>query len=421
VTLSGLSAFLADTALERVEILAHLAAGAGCLAFGATLLARHDRTRLHARVGQLVVVLGFAIACRALHWATGNAALVPAMQLGFALFPLPLALTFETLLARPLHLPAKIVLLAGTIGFGVAGLTAAPGASGGLGDALVAYHTLVVGYLGALALVRRGELEPGPQRSLVGAALIVCALSLPLMATDWLTSAAFRVPRLGAVPALLLLFFGGAAVHTAGESRLRASLYRLGATLGFTTLLAGAIVLALGRAAIADALVVATVLVAAALAFEPLRHYLSVSRLQRTDVLLRRLGELPAGDLDALVDGLRRWPELEGLCRVHPDPDLIDDPARLAAKLAGLGAMVARGELKERLARAPAPAPVEQRLLEELAFLMDSHEVDHLALLDARGEFLGVRFAMGAEPELYRPALAIIAALARGGQEVTHA
>jgi hypothetical protein len=403
---------LADTALARVEILAHLAAGAGCLAFGAILLARADRTRLHARVGQLVVVLGFAMACRALSWATGHAALVPLFQVGFALFPLPLALTFETLLERPLHLPAKIVLLAGTVGFGVLALCGRGGAAG-FDAALVAYHTAIVGYLGALALLRRGQLPRGPQRSLVGAALIVCALSLPLMATDWLPQAAFRLPRLGAVPALLLLFFGGAAVHTVGEWRLRASVYRLGATFGFATLLAGAIVLALGRAALADALVIATVLAAAALAFEPLRHYLSVSRLQRTDVLLCRLGELPVGDLDALVAGLRRWPELDGLQRVRPDPDLIDDPARLAAKLVELGAMVARGELRRRLARPATLAPGEQRLFEELAFLMDSHEVDHLALLDARGEFLGVRFAMGTEPALYRPALAIIAALAR--------
>jgi hypothetical protein len=209
-------------------------------------------------------------------------------------------------------------------------------------------------------------------------------------------------------------------VHTAGAWRLRASLARLAAAFGFAAVLGGAIVVALGRAALPDAAAVALVLVAAALAFEPMRHYLSVSRPSRTDVLLRRLGELPAGDLDALCARLAAWPELERLVRVRPEPTLVDAPAAIAAHLARLGKRVSRADVRTHLARARSAE--ERRALEQLDFLMDGHEVDHLALLDGRGEFLGVRFAMGTEPALYRPALAIIAALARtAAPETNHA
>ena len=396
----------------RLEILSNLGAGIGCLAYSALLLARSDRTLLHARVGLFLAVLGSAMTTRALAWATGSSGLTHLMLVGFGLFPLPLALYFETLLRRPLHLPAKLALLLATAFFIIGGWTTWAVARPGFVVALVAYHTLVVGYLGALAALAYRRLARGPLRSLVGASLVVCALSLPLMVTDWLELAAVHLPRLGALPTLLLLFLAGASIHTAGESRLRSSFRRLVATLLFGALLAAGIVVALaGRLSARDGWVVAAVLVAAAMVFEPFRHHLAVSRLQRTDLLLRRLSRLPADRLDHLVAEIGSWPELERVQHLRADQLVLESPARVASYVDDAGALVSRAQVRQGLALASAPEQLF--VLDQLRFLMDNHDVDHLALLHRRGDFLGVRFAMGSEPDEYRSALGIIATMGR--------
>jgi len=75
------------------------------------------------------------------------------------------------------------------------------------------------------------------------------------------------------------------------------------------------------------------------------------------------------------------------------------------------GALVSRAQVRQGLALASAPEQLF--VLDQLRFLMDNHDVDHLALLHRRGDFLGVRFAMGSEPDEYRSALGIIATMGR--------
>jgi hypothetical protein len=398
--------------LTRLEILAGLGAGLGSLAHAALLATRADRTRVHGRVAAFVGLLGAGMALRALHWATGEAAFAHLMLLAFALFPLPLALYFETLLARPLDLPAKLLVLAGTLGFATASFTHAATASPDLGLALVSYHTVVVAYLGVLAAAGYRRAAHGPRRSLIGASLAVCALAVPLMATDWLVPGGVRIPRLGALPVLLALFFGGASLHTAGEWSLRARARRLGATVVLALLLAGVLELVRGAdGSLVQLALTAAVLAGGALAFEPLRHYLAVSRPQRPDLLLTRLSDLRAHRLDELVAAVAGWPELERVQHLRRDVLGLDTPALAACVLAEAGGVITRAEVRQRLARTTSGA--ERLALEQLDFVMDGHRADHLALLDRRGDFLAVSFAPGCEPAHYRPTLAIIAALGR--------
>jgi hypothetical protein len=401
---------------ERLELLSHAGAGAGCLLYGSILLGRDDRTELHRRMGRFLLVLGVGMLGRAAFWGTCITWLGHLMLGAFGLFPLLLARAFETLLHRSLHLVAKLVLLAGSVFFVGTCWTELAIHARWWGLALIGYHSACVAYLGVLAIHaylqhRRSARALGPRRSLYGAAALVCAVAVALMATDWLYLLGLDLPRLGAVPTMFILYFGGALFHSSGDWRLRASVRRLGVILAASAVLAALIGLAVGGDSLASVLITMGVLVAATMICEPLRKHAVEVRSGRIDLLMERISHLPAATPDELLAALQRWPELERVCYLPAATLGLDSPRAMVHYFELNGSVLSRGEIEHHITMSTSSAQLF--VLEQIHYLMESHGVDYLGLAGPDGDLLGIRLGMGPEPELYRRILAIIVNMLR--------
>ena len=405
---------------ERLELLSHAGAGTGCLLYGSILLGRDDRTELHRRMGRFLLVLGVAMLGRAAFWGTCITWLGHLMLGAFGLFPLLLARAFETLLHRSLHLVAKLVLLAGSVFFIGTCWTELAIHARWWGLALIGYHSACVAYLGALSIRaylqhRRSARALGPRRSLYGAAALVCAVAVVLMATDWVYLLGLDLPRLGAVPTMFILYFGGALLHSSGDWRLRASVRRLGVILAASAVLAVLIGLALASAspisAPASMLITMGVLVSATMICEPLRKHAVEVRSGRIDLLMERISHLPAATPDELLAALQSWPELERVCFLPATALGLDSPRAIVHYFELNGTVLSRGEIEHHITMSTSSAQLF--VLEQIHYLMESHGVDYLGLAGPQGDLLGIRLGMGPEPELYRRILAIIVNMLR--------
>jgi hypothetical protein len=399
----------------RLEILAHAGAGIGCLLYGGILVGRDDRLELHRRMGLFLIVLGVGMLGRAVFWATGAPWLGHLMLGAFGLFPLLLALAFETLLHRSLHLIAKLLLLIGTAFFVGTCWTHVALESRWWSVALIGHHSALVAYLGALAAHaglrhRRSPRAASPRCSLYGATVLVCAVAVALMFTDWAHLFGLDLPRLGAVPTLLVLFLGGALLHSSGDWRLRSSVKRLGVVLAAGALLAMLIGTALAGRTLENTLITMGVLTAATMICEPVRkHFLEV-RSGRLDLLMDRIVRLPASSPDALVAALATWPELEKVCYLPADELALDSLDAIVRRFERDGVVLSRADLAQRMAM---ESNEQLFVLEQIQHVMDSHGVDYLGLASHRGDLIGVKLGVGPEPDLYRRVLAIIVNMLR--------
>lgn len=400
---------------SRLEILSHAGAGLGCLVYGAILVGRDDRLELHRRMGLFLIVLGAGMLGRAVFWATCTPWLGHAMLGAFGLFPLLLALAFEALLHRSLQLIAKLALLAGTGFFVGTCWTDVALLSGWWSMALIGYHSAIVAYLGALAALaglryRRSLRAAGPRRSLYGATVLVCAVAVALMFTDWAHVFGLDLPRLGAVPALLVLFLGGALLHSSGDWRLRSSLERLGMILVAGALLGVLVGTALAGCTLENTLITMGVLAAAAMICEPVRKHVTEVRSGRLDLLMDRIVRLPVSSPGALVAALAAWPELERVCYLPAGELALDSPDAVVRRFERDGTVLSRADLTQRMA---VESSAQLFVLEQIQHVMDSHRVDYLGLASHRGDLIGVRLGVGPEPDLYRRVLAIVVNMLR--------
>jgi hypothetical protein len=393
----------------RFELTAHGLAGVGCLVYGAVLLRRRERASLHVRLGVFLLVLGVAMTARAGVWLGGPGALGRVMQATFGLFPLPLALFFEALTKRSLHLPAKLVLLLGTAVLVPAGLLV--DAPRWLGLALVSYHSLAVAYLGLIAAAAYRAAAPGPERSLHGATVLVCAASVAFMATDWLAPLGVTGPRLGWVPTVMLLYYGSASMHAVGSFELARHTGRL-ALAALNALAIGAVVdgVRAGRWFQPEALLVAGVLLLTFLIVEPLRNVLARSRAQRIDLLIDRLSNLPVDSRAAALAAIAVWPEVERVQLVAIAGLDLASPPDVTAYLEGNGGVVTRASLREHATQALDRPTLF--VIDQLRFVLDTLEADHVALVGV-DHLVAARFAMGVEPQVYRQVLGVLAAVLR--------
>jgi hypothetical protein len=395
----------------RLEILSHIAAGLGLVAWGLLLVTRASRPRMYGRLGFFVLALGAGIAARAIYWSTGERLLAHVMLAAFGLFPLPLGLFFESLLQRHLHLVAKIALLTATLLFVGTAWTELAVDRPWWSLALIAYHSLAVAYFGGLTIAEWRRRPPGPRKSMYGATVVVCAVAVALMATDWTSLLGFHNPRLGAIPALAVLYFGGASLDAADEWRLRVSVQRLVAYVAAAALLAGLVWLAL-RPADGDAvLIIGGVLLFALVAFEPFRHVLARRRRERRTVLLDRLSHIPARSLEQVIATLQRWPEIEKTIHLRPDELQLASVPRVVEWMEGQGSVATLAEVDRALALSSSRDKLF--VLEQVRHVMKSWGVEYLGLLGRDGALLGVSFTVGLDPTTYRRAFELIILISR--------
>ena len=400
-----------NVAAARLEILSNVGAGLGCVAYALLLWSRSSSSLLHRRLARFLATLGAALFARGVVWATGSVFLAHLMLAAFGLFPLLLALFFESLLRRRLHLWAKIVLLAGTVGFvGTAWASWSVDAPE-WSLALIGYHSLTVAYLGCLTLLSLRRAAEGPRRSLYGATLLVCAVAVVLMATDWTYLVGLHNPKLGAIPALAILFFGGSMLDAGDQWRLRAAVLRLAIYVASALALAGLVSLALREERAVPFFLTAGTLLFASIAFEPFRVELHRRQGQHSNLLSERLSHLNARSLSELLESLRCWPEVERLALLRASDLPFQSPSGVMAYLDSNGSVVAAAELE----RAIALTSERERLfvLEQMHHVMHAWKVQYLGRVTPEGDLFGITFHAWLDPSFYRRTFELVVFVAR--------
>jgi hypothetical protein len=366
---------------------------------------------MYERLGLFVLTLGVGMAARAIYWSGGELLLARVMLAALGLFPLPLGLFFEALLQRPLRLTAKLWLLAGTLFFVGTAWTEFAVKERGLSLALIGYHLLTVGYLGALALSEWRRLAPGPRKSMCGASLVVCVVAVALMATDWTYLLGWDNPRLGAVPSLAVLFFGGSSLDAGDEWRLRASIRRLAAYFAGAALLAALVWLAVRDLEAETVVVIGGVLFFALVAFEPFRPVLARRRAETGTLLLDRLSHLPARSLEQLIATLQRWPEIEKTVHLRPEELQLASVPRVVEWIEGQGSVATLAEVDRALVLSASDDKIF--VLEQIRHVMRTWGVQYVGLVGGNGALLGVSFTVGLDPTTYRRAFELIILIGR--------
>ncbi len=395
----------------RFAILSNLGVGLGALLYAWLLWRRDDRQALHARLSVFLTCLGIGLAARGLYWHDGWPWAGHVMWVAFALFPLPLALFFETLLHRALPLVLKLVVLFGSLALTVAALVAPVLAVPWWSGALVGFHGLVALWLGGLAFERWQKAKPGPLRRFWATAALMCPVSAGLIVTDWLHPFGLAVPRLGGVAAGLILYFGAANVHAGAEWRLRSSAVRFAATVALSGI-AGLVVSALHPESSEGLwLSVVVALLGLGLVVEPIRLALTQSNAQTAEVVFERLATVPLRSASALTEALARWPEVQRLEHLSMERLAEGGYDRLADYFAATGNVASVHQVK--LETVIGASQAWQRPLEQLSHLMEAFEVDYVAWLGPERGAVGVRFSLGLEERLYSRLFSVVALLYR--------
>jgi hypothetical protein len=395
----------------RMEGLAHMGAGVGAVLYSALLLRLYGQLAIHGPFGRLLLVLGTAVGVKGLTWylAPGPSILMTLYLFCFALFPLMAALFFEALLQRPLHLPAKLLLLLGTAFFCVTSLIPSFHAEGHWsGVALTIYMIATVVYLDAVTLVAWARQRPGPLRSLYGAMLIVALIAPLFMFSDIADLYLVDVPHMASVPMLLLVYYGGYALHLVGQWRMRLATLRL---LGAAALLA----VGVGAASLVEPMSAAqwastcAMLLIGFIIIEPLRLVAVQQRVDRADLLFVRVSALPTASLDDFIAALTRWPELRVVQLIRTDDFAQVERARMARYFDVQGVVADRAVVRRQ--RLLTRGHQTLLAIEQLEHLMHVYEVDYLARIGPQPLLLGVRFDLGVDPATYKRLLSILAML----------
>lgn len=393
----------------RMEALAHMGAGVGAILYSVLLLRLYGQLAIHGPFGRLLFVLGLAVGGKGLVWylGPGPAFFTHLYLLCFGLFPLMAALFFEALLQRPLHLAAKLALIAGTATFTVTSLIPAYHAEGHWsGVALTLYMIAAVVYLDALTLHAWWQQRPGPMRSLYGAMLIVALVAPLFMFSDIADVFGLGIPHMASVPMLLLVYYGGYALHLVGQWRMRLATLRLLGAAALIALCVGASALVTPMTPAQWASTCAMLLIGFVI-IEPLRLVAIQQRVDRADLLFVRMSALPTGSLDAFIEALGRWPELRVVKLIRVDDAPAEERLRMARYFDVQGAVADRVVVRRQ--RLLTNSHQALLAVEQLEHLMHAHEVDYLARIGPAPLLLGVSFDLGVDPATYKRLLAILA------------
>jgi hypothetical protein len=393
----------------RFATLANFGIGIGAVIYAWLLLRRKDRLPLHARVAAFLLCTGAGLVAQGIYVRGHSCLALIVMWLAFSSFPLPLALSMETLLKRPLPLPFKLFVLVGVLASVVSGPLLPRALWHGL---IVGFHIGVIAWLGGLALARSRRVESGPVRRFFASTALLCATAVVFLGADWAQDVSYEAPRLGGIALGLVLYLGASNLHAGADWRLRTALTRMLGGLAFAVLAALVVVQLDSRGADAQefGLIVAT-LAALGLIVEPIRLSSARSNAESYELVIERLGQVPVDSEAAFTRALRTWPELRRLEHLPPRRLAEEGYDRLADYLQCSPNVVSVHQVRlQTLLGSPA---AEERPLEQLAHLMKAWDLDHVAWLGAQRGLLGVSFNVGVEERTYVRFFAVIASIFR--------
>jgi hypothetical protein len=401
--------------MDRIEVLTTAGCAVVCAVFAAVLVAEPDRRPLQTRFALLSAAIGAVLAALlvddTLRWpVTTWFAYALLVQL-----PLVSGLFVESALKASLHLPFKLVLLAGALGLPLAGLF--PGATYAPPYIAVVAGLAVVTSLLLLAFAAwHARIAPTPARRGTARALLVGAgLAAIANGIDWASTLGTNQPQVGRVLVVLILFVGNEALHAEGR-------FALGATIRWLTGLLLAcvvtgVVVAAAAGAVVDvagvrlALVAALVPFFAVTGFVPVRAAWLRRRRQTRDTLFARLASLPVTSRDDLVAAVVRWPEVRAVAVVDARALVGVGFERVPALLASQAAAFDRPALQALVDDAFDKLTV--RAAEQALLLLHSRELDLLVACDDRGSALGVAFTVLVPGEQHKDVVQLLGALAR--------
>ena len=390
----------------RFAMLSNLGVGAGAMLYAWLLLRRTDRQQLHTRLALFLLCLGTGLVAIGVFWLGDLPVALDVMWVTFAISPLALALFFEALLHRPLPMPLKLLLLAGTFTFLIGGLV---GSRGWWNSALLGFNLVVVLWLGVLSALRRREIASAPVRRFYATGALLCLIGAVLIGVDWEQGYGLEVPRLGGLAVGLAMYFGAANLHGGAEWRIRPTLWRLFVAVLLASV-AGLIVTLL-HPEVSNGLFATVVasLIALELVVEPIRMSIAKSDAQAYELALERLGRVPVQSMDALTASLRGWPELRRLEHLSVEKLQAGGYDRLADYFAANGNVASEHQL--RLQGLLGATAASERSLEQLTHLMKSWDLTHVAWLGPGRGVLGVSFNLGLEERIYARFFSVVALL----------
>ncbi|MEL6343130.1 MAG: hypothetical protein AAFV53_08335 [Myxococcota bacterium] len=397
----------------RLELMLQLCAGVGALIQSGTLYLRRAQAPLYERFSIALFLIGVVFLGKA-YWGWsgggGTTGLIIGHLYTFAmtLIPISLVLVVEQMLPRPLHLASKLFWLIGTVILSVTSISTWSETSGWWEVAFQLYFSLSVLILLVYLFGAWRQQRPGPRKSLYAGLLIVGVLAPLLVFTDSADILGWRAPQLAAIPVILLTYLSSYSLRAAGQWRLLRAVQDLA---GVTVVLVGvlacaAYVLPLSAGALVTLMVLALVVF---MSVRPLLSGWIMRRDRRADVLFDRLSGLPTHSRAAFVARVAGWPELRQVA-------LADLSAFTEVERAGVyryldvQGVAERQVVQEALLLGP-PAG-QARVLEQVLFLLDQHEVDYLVSIGGAEALLGVRFEVGLEATVYRRVLSVFALIA---------
>ena len=152
-------------------------------------------------------------------------------------------------------------------------------------------------------------------------------------------------------------------------------------------------------------------LIALGLIVEPIRMSREKSDAQAYELALERLARVPVESIDALTASLRGWPEIRRLEHLDATRLATGGYDRLTDYFAANSHVISEHQVRlQVLFEATAAA---ERPLEQLAHLMKSWDVSHVAWLGPGRGLLGVSFNLGLEERIYARFFSVVALVYR--------
>lgn len=375
------------------DVLTSIGAGLGCLAAVLALRASLEPPRAIVRFTWLLLVAGTALVLRGLEYATGSTLAWHAVLVIVSALPLCSTLYVEALLHRHAHVPAKVLLLLGTLLGVVTSMTSWIADKPWIA-VMLAYQ--IAGIVYPMVLAGASSLRPGRklERSLAWAHVVGGAVCVPLFVTDWLPAFGVDTPRLGSIGILFLLYLVAAAHASGGGFAVRRLWLRLGvAAVGCAVLAVSVMVSSTqsftSRASLHVGAATFLVLMFAFLVYEPVRAVLQQWRARPRELLLERLTTLPVSSLHAHVDALSSWPEV--VRAVVWSPAWLQERGfdRVQAILRANPEPVTRNEIARAVRLSDDDALAFSA--EQLDTLLTSEGIDHAVALPLTGHIVGLR------------------------------